>query len=81
MSDAWDFYFARVNGCLASIFVNLGLRGTIPVPGRPWLLWVHLQMKTPRRDGLSSSSEAPTLGEIEDSLTATLSAGPGAELV
>ena len=25
MSDDWDFYFARVNGAVSSIFVDLGV--------------------------------------------------------
>jgi hypothetical protein len=65
MSDAWDFYFARVNDAPSSLFVDLGVRAGAPVPGRSWLLWVWLQLRAPRADGLSSGEEAPVLGEIE----------------
>ena len=30
MSNAWDFYFARVNDLLASIAVDLGVRDAVP---------------------------------------------------
>ena len=30
MPDAWDFYFANVNEVAASLFVDLGIRDSIP---------------------------------------------------
>ena len=68
MSDDWDFYFGRIDGAVSSIFVDLGLRADAPVEKRPWLLWVWVEMRAPRADGLSSGEEAPTLHEIEESL-------------
>ena len=42
MSDDWDFYFARVNDAVSSIFVDLGIRADVPLEKRPWLLWVFV---------------------------------------
>ena len=69
MSDSWDYYFANVNDSVASVFVNLGIRDSVPHADRPWLLWVWVYFRQPRDDGLSSSEEAPIFHEIEDSLT------------
>lgn len=73
----WDFYFSNVNGALSSIMVDLGANRRAPVPGKPWLLWVWVQMRFPRDDGLSSDQEAPKLYEIEDLLTGSLSESGG----
>ncbi len=81
MSDEWDFYFARVNDAVSSIFVDLGLRPDAPNEKRPWLLWVWVEMKAPRADGLSSGEEAPTLHEIEESLNSMIAPLCGAQLV
>ena len=78
MTDDWQPYFTNVNGELASILLNLGLRDIVPMPSKPWLLWVWVYMQAPRTDGLSSSEEAPKLYEIEDALMAGLSAPCGA---
>ena len=81
MSDDWDFYFARVNDAVCSIFVDLGVRPDVPIEKRPWLLWVHVPMRAPRPDGLSSNEEAPKLGEIGDALKAHIVAACDAQFV
>lgn len=81
MSDAWDFYFANVNGVIASLFVDLGIRDSVPNADRPWLLWTWVYFRKPRPDGLSSSEEAPILNDIEDSLTKAGKETAEAELV
>jgi hypothetical protein len=81
LSDEWDFYFARVNDAVSSIFVDLGIRPDAPIEKRPWLLWVWVEMQFARPDGLSSSEEAPALQEIGESLDASLSDTCGAQLV
>ena len=81
MSDEWDFYFTNVNGVLASIFVDLGIRQLVPQASHPWLLWSWVYFEEPREDGLSSSEESPTLREIEDALTRSVSEISHAELV
>jgi uncharacterized protein (TIGR01619 family) len=68
MADNWKPYLCNVNGKLASIFVNLGIRGDVPIAAKPWLLWTWVYFQTPRSDGLSDSKEAPTLYKIEDAL-------------
>jgi hypothetical protein len=81
LSDEWDFYFARVNDAVASIFVDLGLKADAPNEKRPWLLWVWVEMQSPRPDGLSSGEEAPKLYEIEESLNSMIPPVCGAQLV
>lgn len=69
----WSFYLCNVNDRLASIAVDLALRSQVPVVSKPWLLWIWVYFNSPRPDGLSDSSEAPTLFEIEDALRPRLS--------
>jgi hypothetical protein len=73
LSAEWDFYFARVNDAVSSIFVDLGVRPDAPLEKRPWLLWVWVEMQAPRPDGLSSNEEASTLHEIGEALDAAVS--------
>ncbi|HVW02505.1 MAG TPA: DUF695 domain-containing protein [Planctomycetaceae bacterium] len=75
MSDHWDFYFAHVNDKPASLFVDLGIRESVPDPERPWLLWAWIYFQHPRDDGLSSSEEAETLSDIEDALNEAVENG------
>ena len=72
-SNNWKPYFCNVNSKLASILVNLGLRDSVPIRTKPWLLWTWVYFQSPRPDGLSDNKEAPTLFEIEDALTACVS--------
>jgi hypothetical protein len=81
LSDDWDFYFGKVNETVVSIFVDLGIEPDVPNEKRPWLLWVGVDMRMPRADGLSSAEEAPTLHEIGESLDAMVSPACGAQLV
>jgi hypothetical protein len=81
MSDDWDFYFGRVNDAVSSIFVDLGIRPDAPNEKRPWLLWIWVDMKSPKADGLSSSTEAKTLHEIGEALEAMIAPVCGAQLV
>jgi uncharacterized protein (TIGR01619 family) len=68
MTEHWAAYLCNVNDKLASIFLDLELRNTVPDTGRPWLLWVWVYFKQPRPDGLSSTEEFSTLCAIEDEL-------------
>lgn len=81
MSDDWDFYLCRVNGEPASIFVDLEARAGAPDAARPTLLFAWVGMRAPRPDGLSSAEEAPTLGALEDALTAAVASECGATFV
>ncbi len=72
MSDEWAAYLCNVNGKLASIRVDLGIRAAVPDLDRPWLLWVWVYFQSPRPDGLSSCEEFDKLGAIEDTLQAKL---------
>ncbi len=81
MADDWDFYFARIDDAVSSIYLNLGLRDSAPNEKQPWLLWVFVEMQSPRDDGMSSKEEAPRLHEIEDALVAAIDPLCGAQLV
>src|SRR5687768_17168109 len=81
VSDDWDFYFARVNGAVSSIFVDLGVRPDVPLEKRPWLLWVFVDLQAPNAEGMSTQEEAPTLHDIGDALSATIAPACGAQLV
>ena len=81
MSDDWDFYFARVNGAVSSIFVDLGVRPDVPLEKRPWLLWVFVELRSPNAEGMSTQTEAPTLHAIGDALDAMIAPACGAQLV
>ena len=72
MTDNWKPYLCNVNGKPASILVNLGLRESVPISSKPWLLWVWVYFQSPRPDGLSDGKEAPTLYKIEDALAPSL---------
>ena len=73
MSENWKPYLCNVNGKIASIFVDLGLRESVPIGSKPWLLWTWVHFQSPRADGLSDSKEAPTLYKIEDALNLCVS--------
>ena len=81
MSDEWDFYFARINDAPASIFIDLGIRVDVPLEKRPWLLWVWVQLKAPKPDGLASNEEAPKLNAIGEAIDAAVAPTCGAQLV
>ena len=79
MSDEWDFYFARVNDAVSSIFVDLGIRDDVPIETRPWLLWVWVVLQAPKPDGLATNEEGRVLHEIGEALDALVSATCGAQ--
>jgi len=79
--ENWQFYFARVNDSIASLFVDLGRRAAAPDATLPVVLWAHVKMRKPRPDGLSSSEEAPELIRLEDALAASVRKAAGAQLV
>lgn len=81
MSDQWDFYFSYVNDVIASLFVDVGIRKSVPDPARPWLLWAWVQFLQPRDDGLSSADEAPLLHEIEEQISKEVKTRVNADLV
>lgn len=74
MDDKWDFYFAKIDGDIASIFVNLSLDDRAPVPQHAHLVVLRLTMRDPRDDGLSSQDEYAALSVIDDILVAEICA-------
>jgi len=81
LSEAWDFYFARINDAPASIFIDLGIRADVPLEKRPWLLWVWVQLQSPTPDGLATNEEGARLNSAGEALEAAISATCGAQLV
>ena len=61
MAEDWNFYFAQVDGAVASVFVDLAHGAGAVDPTRPVVAWVSLKMRTPRADGLSSIFLFPCL--------------------
>lgn len=75
MNDNWNSYFCEVDGKVASIFLDLGLRGAAPAKRKPWLLWVRTYLMIPRADGLPSSDDQfQLLHSVEDKLVGAVSA-------
>jgi len=81
LSDDWDFYFARINDAVSSIFIDLGIRDEAPVENRPWLLWMSLDLRNPKPDGMASSEEGKALHAIGEALDSVVAATCGAQLV
>jgi len=75
--DQWNFYFGRVDGALASTFVNLSLIDRAPVPGFADCVFVSLTLRSPRDDGLSSKQEFDALTVIEDRLSQVIASQGG----
>lgn len=72
MDGNWDFYFARVDGQPASIYLDLGVVDDIPLAGYPFMGQVRIWMRAPREDGLSSQQEFDALIALEDRLVPAL---------
>lgn len=72
MNRDWNSYITKVNDELASVLVDLGLDSEIPDTNGPWLLWVWIQLKSPRPDGLSDWPEFEVLSAVEARLTQSL---------
>ncbi|MFN9880861.1 MAG: DUF695 domain-containing protein [Planctomycetota bacterium] len=72
MSEEWEFYFTSVNGQLASILVDVGIRETAPDSNKPWLLRVWTHFHDVEEHGLPSEAESDAFAEVEETLVATL---------
>ncbi|MCA8903008.1 MAG: DUF695 domain-containing protein [Hyphomonas sp.] len=72
--DDWDFYPLLVDDAPASIMVNLAYRQVLPVPNYSEMAYVHLHMRQPREDGLSSNVEFETLSALDVALTGLVEA-------
>ncbi len=72
MSDDWDFYPLRVDDQPASIFLDLGIAKIAPIKSHLKMAYLRIQMRKPRKDGLSSQNEFDTLIALEDQVTAKI---------
>jgi uncharacterized protein (TIGR01619 family) len=70
----WGNYFTTINGALASVALDRSLRPKAPMASRPHLLWVKIQLRSPKPNGLSDRSELQALASIEDQLSGQLKA-------
>src|SRR5215831_905546 len=73
----WRSYPCQIDGHLASIFYDHGIRETIDRIAPPQLLKVGLTFKTPRPDGLSSTDEFESLIALEEGLETLVAAHDG----
>jgi regulator of RNase E activity RraB len=71
-TQRWNFFFVNVNDRLASIALDLSLRGQAPMTSKAQLLWVWVYLRSPKPDGLSDKVEFETLAAIEDDLSTGL---------
>ena len=77
MTENWKSYFSNVNDKFASIALNLGLRPSVPMSDKPWLLWVWICLQSPNAEGLTTNSEAKVIWGIEKELEKALDAACG----
>jgi len=68
----WQSYICKVNGELASVFVDLSLRNVAPISACPKLVWLWIRLIQPRADGLSSDAEFDALCDFDDDLEASI---------
>lgn len=68
MTENWDFYFCTIDQKAASMFVDLGAVDSLPMATHSTMACLHLDMLSPRDDGLSSNEEYDQLSAIEDTL-------------
>lgn len=75
----WAVYLTELTDAgPASIITDLALQSTAPVAGKEVLLAFRIEMQSPRVDGLSSSSEADKLNEIDETISEPLRQKHGA---
>lgn len=77
MTTQWDFYLSLVDDQPASIFLDLGLVDSVPLPGLDTVVWLRLFMKDASPNGLPSRAEFDALARIGDALDLSASATPG----
>ena len=73
VSDDWDFYFCQVDHAPASIFLNLGLIGQIPLKGVDTLYAIRIEMSQPGEHEMGTADEAEALYSIGDGLSNAVS--------
>lgn len=66
--EDWANYLTNVDGVIASIVVDLGIRKIAPVEDKPNVAWVSLKVNNPKPDGFPDASEMVELGKIEEAL-------------
>lgn len=77
MAEEWNFYLCRVDDKPASIFLDLAVHDEAPIRAFGQLGYIHVFMRRPRPDGLSSSEEFETLAQIGDVLAEATAALAG----
>lgn len=64
----WESYLCKMNGELASVFVDLNFSSKAPSASQPKLAWLWIKLNSQRADGLSSDDEFDALCNYEDDL-------------
>lgn len=77
----WQSYICKMNGELASVYVDLSLSSYAPFALKPKLAWVWIKLNSPRHDGLSSDDEFESLCVFEDDLEDALASYDACEYV
>lgn len=72
MDGDWDFYFLRVDGQPASIYLDLSFAKLAPLKSNSFLGYIRIAMQHPRQDGLSSDQEFESLISLEDHLVSSI---------
>ncbi|WP_232493763.1 DUF695 domain-containing protein [Novosphingobium kaempferiae] len=72
MSDNWNFYPLLVDDEPASIFVDIGIAGSVPMTDFPNMAYLRVRMQQPRPDGLSSQDEYETLIALENDISSAI---------
>jgi uncharacterized protein (TIGR01619 family) len=65
MTDNWNSYALLVDGEPASIFVDIGIARSAPLPGYDDMAYLRVAMRNARPDGLSSEAEFDDLISLE----------------
>ena len=68
MNDDWDFYLCQIESKPASMMLDMGIRGQIPMPAFPDMAYLRLYLQTPAASGMTTSEEAEILHPFEDTL-------------
>jgi len=81
MDGDWDFYFLRVDGQPASIYLDLSFARLAPLKSHSYLGYIRVAMKQPRQDGLSSDQEFESLMSLEDRLVSSITGAASTKYV
>src|SRR5262249_34747262 len=68
MAENWDAYLTNIDGKVASIFVDLGLKADVPMAGKPWSFFIRIPLLNPADNGLTQTEEFTILQSVEQAI-------------